>query len=81
MVDALLTTTTFSLVKNIGRYLRINENLGYISSEILMGLTQYIELYVHAVHVYFTGDVKISDSGVPFPSKFGIYHNFIIINQ
>jgi hypothetical protein len=72
-VELMLATTTYSILKNIGRYLRINENLGTISSEILIGLSQYIELYVFAVYSYFTSDVKLTDSGVPFPGKYSIY--------
>lgn len=58
----ILTNTTLSVIRQIGKYLQMARLLRPIAYNIIMSLVQLFEYYLYSVHEFFAKDLTISST-------------------
>lgn len=53
----ILTNTTLSVLRQIGKYLQMSRLLRPIAFDIIVCMTQFFEFYLFSVHSFFTSDL------------------------
>lgn len=53
----ILTNTTLSVLRQMGRYLQMSRLLRSVSHDIIMCMTQFFDFYLYTVHHFFTSDL------------------------
>lgn len=57
MKAPILTNTTLTVLRQMGKYLQMSRLLKPIAYNIIMCMNQLFDFYLYAVHAFFTSDL------------------------
>lgn len=53
----ILTNTTLTVLRQIGKYLQMSRLMRFIAYNIIMRMNELFDFYLYAVHAFFTSDL------------------------
>ncbi|KAB0791414.1 hypothetical protein PPYR_03214 [Photinus pyralis] len=60
----ILTNTSLSLLRQIGKYLQMSQLLRPIAFDVIMCMTQLFDFYLYTVHLFFASDLTVASAAL-----------------